>query len=466
MIKAPQSPSIARRLASMYALAAAIVLSIIVIGLYCIEISEINRYQKAEMKNRLALIEHNIAETNSPSSWQHLKNTLREITPQGSDIYIRVDSPDSLYSFEAPFTINPQKIHKHHGFSKIVIHDREFRTLSKIIPASGTRPEIILSIAVDTYLNETEDFLLDLAFGMFLLLGTATIAFLGWKIAKKSLEPVDMLSHYASNLSPQNLSDRLPNTNLPTELSGLVLSFNGALERLEESYNKLATFNSDVAHELRTPLGNLIGQTEVALSRPRSTNELEEVMQSNLEELERLRTIINEMLFLSRADHGELATNLSQISLAQVVRETAEFLEVVFEENNCHLAIEGDMVLNAEQSLLKRAITNLLTNAIQHGSAGTPILVRISCQNHQSIIEVENQGADIPVTDLKNIFNRFYRVSKDRNTSGGNHGLGLAIVKAVANMHGGDVFAHSANGIIKIGFTLPIAKNDIISINY
>jgi len=322
---------------------------------------------------------------------------------------------------------------------------------------SGSRPEIILSIAVETYLNETEDFLLDLAFAAFLLLGTIAIAIIGWKIAKRSLAPVDMLSKHARELSPQNLSARLPNTELPDELAGLVLSFNGALERLEESYNKLSTFNSDVAHELRTPLGNLIGQTEVALSRPRSAAELEEVMQSNLEELERLRTIINEMLFLSRADHGEIATNLKPASLAQIVRETAEFLEVVFEEGSRKLNISGDAPVLAEAALLKRAVTNLLTNAVQHGTPQTDINVEISVRGNEAVLSVQNSGPDIPEHDLNNIFNRFYRVSKERKNSVNNHGLGLAIVRAVANMHGGEVFAQSRNGTITIGFSLPCA---------
>ena len=447
--------SIAKRLAYAYATAAAIVLSIIVIGLYCIEISEINRYQKAEIKNRIALLEHNVAEVKNKSEWLHLERTLRKITPADSDIYIRIHSADPAYNFEAPFSIKPQEINKHHGFSKITIAGREFRILSKIIPAGGSRPEIILSIAVETYLNETEDFLLDLAFAAFLLLGTIAIAIIGWKIAKRSLAPVDMLSKHARELSPQNLSARLPNTELPDELAGLVLSFNGALERLEESYNKLSTFNSDVAHELRTPLGNLIGQTEVALSRPRSAAELEEVMQSNLEELERLRTIINEMLFLSRADHGEIATNLKPASLAQIVRETAEFLEVVFEEGSRKLNISGDAPVLAEAALLKRAVTNLLTNAVQHGTPQTDITVEIFVRGSEAVLSVQNSGPDIPEYDLNNIFNRFYRVSKERKNSVNNHGLGLAIVRAVANMHGGEVFAQSRNGIITIGFSLP-----------
>ena len=178
-------------------------------------------------------------------------------------------------------------------------------------------------------------------------------------------------------------------------------------------------------------------------------------MHSNLEELERLRTIINEMLFLSRADHGEIATNLKSASLAQIITETAEFLEVVFEESGHKLYISGDATALVETNLLKRAMTNLLTNAIQHGSSRSDINVDISTKEQKIIISVTNKGENIPEHELNQIFNRFYRVSKERKNSGSNHGLGLAIVKAIANMHGGEVFAQSQNGNITIGFTLP-----------
>ena len=131
--------SIAKRLAYAYATAAAIVLSIIVIGLYCIEISEINRYQKAEMKNRIALLEHSVSDMNTPQEWQHLKQTLQKLTPPDSDIYIRISSPEPNFNFEAPFKVDASLINKHSGFSKADINGREFRILSRIIPAQGQR---------------------------------------------------------------------------------------------------------------------------------------------------------------------------------------------------------------------------------------------------------------------------------------------------------------------------------------
>ena len=273
---------------------------------------------------------------------------------------------------------------------------------------------------------------------------------------KKALAPADELSFHAYQINSDNLSARLPTKNLPLELEGLVKSFNGALQRLEDSYNRQASFNSDVAHELRTPLGNMIGQTEVALSKPRSNEELCDILSSNLEELERLRFIVNDMLFLSHADQGEIKLNLQKVSLASEAKKTVDFLNVIFEDNNNRLEIMGDAEVYIETSLFKRALSNLLNNAVEHGSKSTPITVKITKENGYAIITVINKGENISPKNLSRIFDRFYRISSDRAGSNNNHGLGLAIVKAIAEIHKGSVFAESNNGIISIGFKIPL----------
>lgn len=460
MMKPIKTNSIARTLATAYAFAAAIVLTIVVFSLYFLENTEMKIYQTAEIKNRFSWIEHSINEIEDLRSWHKFRNRLSEITAEAHGrIYFRIDSANPDFVIEGPFTVNPAHLPKHHGFSRQEIDGRTFRVYSRVLPADNPLPELILSIAVDIEYFEFLDQWIDFVFVIFLIIGITVTVFLGWKIARKSLKPVDKLSEFAASLRPDNLSARLPDDNLPVELSGLVQSFNGALERLEESYIRQAAFNSDVAHELRTPVGNLIGQTEVALSKPRSINELREIMESNLEELERLRTIINDMLFLSRADQGEISLNFQPVNLAEEIRKTADFMEVIFEDNQNRFSVSGEAWVAAEPSLLKRALTNLLNNAVEHGSPATDVTTIISKESGQARIKIiNNTPEDIPATDLPNIFNRFYRVSKERRNSTSNHGLGLAIVKAIVTMHGGLVFASSQNGIVEIGFTLPLQK--------
>ncbi|KAG1082887.1 hypothetical protein G6F40_014959 [Rhizopus arrhizus] len=150
------------------------------------------------------------------------------------------------------------------------------------------------------------------------------MALLGFWVTRVGLRPLNRLSAEARALRPSALSQRLSMAELPVELEDLATSFNGALARLEDAYNQLEAFNADVALEMRTPLTNLIGQTQVALSRRRSSDDLQEVLQSNLEELDRLRAMINDMLFLARADQGEAATGRIHAVLADEVGKTAE----------------------------------------------------------------------------------------------------------------------------------------------
>ncbi len=457
MMKWFRPQSITHRLTLAYAAAAAIILSITVVTLAYLESTEIDIYQTNEIKNRFSLFAYDVRQVHNLEDWNRLRRKYDLIVSEAAGrIFLRSDSADPAYQIHAPFSINPRHIKKHHGFSKQYINGNYFRAYSQLIPADGNRPELILSLAVDAYYYEDLSHWIDVAFDVFLLFSISTIALIGWILARRSLYPVDALSVCASQISSQNLSERLPAANLPSELKGLAESFNGALERLQQSHQRQAAFNSDVAHELRTPVNNLIGQSEVTLSKPRSAAELTDVMASNLEELERLRSIINDMLFLSHADQGEIALKCQKVDLADEVRATADFLEVILEDNHNRLILEGSAGVMAEPNLLKRALTNLLNNAAQHGTPGTDIYVKISRDNNHAVLTVTNHGNDIPPEDLANLFNRFYRVSKTRSNSSANHGLGLSIVKAIISLHNGTVFARSSNGIIEIGFTLPV----------
>jgi two-component system heavy metal sensor histidine kinase CusS len=243
---------------------------------------------------------------------------------------------------------------------------------------------------------------------------------------------------------------------LPPELEQFVDSFNSTLERVEQAYSRLESFNADVAHELRSPLTNLIGQTQVALTRGRSAEHYFEVLQSNLEELERLRSIINDMLFLASADQGSKATKLTSTSLADEVATTLEYLDFILEDAQ----VAGAGQRRCTSADRDRAFAPGVDQSVeQRGAAHRPgqvIEVRIEVEEHQVSIGVANPGAPIASEHLPRLFERFYRVDASRSNSGNNHGLGLAIVKAIALMHGGDVFVRSDRGMNTFGIYLPV----------
>jgi len=285
------------------------------------------------------------------------------------------------------------------------------------------------------------------------------VMLLGYWIAGVGLRPLQRLSNEAQALRPNALAQRLQGSQLPVELSDLASAFNGALDRLEAAYQQLEAFNADVAHELRTPLANLIGGTQVALARPRAAPELRDALQSNLEELERLRSIVNDMLFLARADQGEAAVGLAEVVVAQEVEKTIEFFEFVLDESMTAVQIEGETQVRAtlNVALFRRALSNLLQNAIEHSVPGSRLAVRIARQSDAVWIGVSNPGSTIGAAHLPRLFDRFYRVDASRHDDGihRGHGLGLAIVKAVANMHGGAVSAVSADGVTTVAFSVP-----------
>jgi two-component system heavy metal sensor histidine kinase CusS len=256
------------------------------------------------------------------------------------------------------------------------------------------------------------------------------------------------------------LSQRLVTAQLPAELSDLAQSFNGALDRLEAAYQQLESFNADVTHDLRTPLTNLIGHTQVALSRERSVPQLVEVLQSNLEDMERLRGIVNDMLFLARANQGERPQQLLRTSLAAEVHKAIEFLDFLLEEAQVHVRVQGDAQAPIERSLFCRAVTNLLHNAIRHSPPGSEIVVELAAAEDHARVTVSNPGPAIPAEHLGRLFDRFYRVDASRTNSGESHGLGLAIVKAVAAMHAGNVSATSRGGITTVGFSVLLDAQD------
>ena len=454
--------SIAGRLALMFGVAVTLVSTIAGIALFAFQSEQLRHHKREELGARFQIVERMVKDSIYAYKWPFITAKLQDFTPPDGSLYFIVESPDPRFALRPAALGNAPRKGPRDGFDKTIISGQKYLTLARIVPAAGERPNVRLIIASRSkYVDETET---GLAIGIAVmsLLAIAAVAALGWWIARRSLAPVDRLSEHARLLGAENLAQRLPTETLPAELSGLVLSLNDALDRVEDSYQRLSTFNADVAHELRTPLANMIGGTQVALSRDRPARELEEVLQSNLEELDRMRRIVNDMLFLARADQGEVAANLTVCSLAEETRKSAEFMAPVMEEAGITLEIDGDAQVSIERALFGRAMTNLLDNAVRHGATPGRVAVRIAYEGDAASIGVSNPGPPIDPVHLDRIFDRFYRIDPARFNDGESHGFGLALVQAVARMHGGSVFAHNEPGRICIGFTVSRAGRTAI----
>ncbi|RXZ38641.1 HAMP domain-containing protein [Oxalobacteraceae bacterium CAVE-383] len=461
------SRSIAARLTLMFAVAALIVFFIIGSALYCVIKRELLRHERDGLVTTFNDIQYMMERIGTPERWQRVRSKMDSLTPTDGKVRFWVFSDDPVYSYGKDLVDLHDFDYDQGNIGRVSIRGKEFpmHTLTKIVPAFQDRPTVRLTIGVDTepYFETLNSFVL--AMITVSLAGTLMVVFLGYWIARAGLRPLQHMSLTAQTLSPKTLSDRLEISALPNELSDLATAFNGALDRMQNAYTQLEAFNADVAHELRTPLANLIGETQVALSRERSAPEFQTVLQSNLEELDRLRSIINDMLFLARSDQGEAATGLEQTRIADEVRKTLEFFEFVLDEKAVSAGVAGDTEAGApiETALFRRALTNLLQNAIQHSPEGAHIQVRITQHEDAIAIAVSNPGARIDESHLPRLFDRFYRIDAARHDHHElhGHGLGLAIVKAVAGMHGGSTFASSGEGVTTIGFTvrrIPVIK--------
>jgi two-component system heavy metal sensor histidine kinase CusS len=286
-----------------------------------------------------------------------------------------------------------------------------------------------------------------------------------WHV-RRALQPLEELATQTRAISPQNLSQRLRLVDPADELLPWIEQFNALMQRLERAYAQLEAFNADVAHELRTPLATLIGETEVALSRERSNEALRDTLVSNLEEMQRLSAMVNDMLFLAQADRGAVARRGAPVSLAALAAQVVEFHEAPLEEAGLALRIEGDAALPVDEPLFKRALSNLLGNATRFAEHGSTVVVRISAQpaapgqatepvlEHVQVV-VQNQGQPIAPTQLPRLFDRFFRGDDSRCCpEEQHHGLGLAIVAAIARMHAGRTVAECDAGYTRVGFTL------------
>jgi two-component system heavy metal sensor histidine kinase CusS len=319
----------------------------------------------------------------------------------------------------------------------------------------GREVSFVLSVDLEADQVLLAGYVRGMMLGLPLLL--ALVALGAWAVARTGLAPLKRFDAVASLTTTRNLGQRIDVSGLPRELSALAGGFNTMLDRIDKGVSRLSEFSADLAHEMRTPVATLLGRTQVALSKPRTADELRDVLVSNVDELDRLTRLIADMLFLARADQGEAVLARAEIDLAEEAHRVAEFLSVVAEERDVSVAIKGHARVGADQILVQRVLTNLLTNAIRHANPSSVVSVAVRQEPGAAHVEVSNRGQTIPPEQLDRIFERFVRLDAARTRyEGGGTGLGLAIVKSVVLAHGGSVKVSStAEGLTTFSLHFP-----------
>ncbi len=292
------------------------------------------------------------------------------------------------------------------------------------------------------------------------LFGTLCALLLSLFISRLGLRPLRVLTREVSKITAAQLNARLPYERPPKELSDLIVAFNMALDRIEESFDRLSAFSSDIAHELRTPINNLLVQTEVMLSRTRDTEEYEQLLSSNLEEYQHLSGIVDRLLFIARADNNNINLSKTPLAVMAEIRAVVDFVEAYAEEKHIVIKVTGDdqVQVEADATLLRNAFSNLLTNGVKYIQAHGKIQIDIQRHKNWVTIAITDNGPGIAEQHLPHIFDRFYRVDSDRAKQSGGSGLGLAIVKSIVDLHEGDIEIESEVGRgTTIRVTLPVA---------
>lgn len=282
------------------------------------------------------------------------------------------------------------------------------------------------------------------------------IAALGYVVIRRGLRPLRHMALEATKIHPASLSTRLSSDNAPQELQQLIYSFNDMLERLAEGYQRLTQFSADLAHEIRTPVGALMGHCQVALYQPRSTEEYETLLANNMEELERISRMVENILFLARATDARSVLTITSIDVSAEMTRIQEYFEGLAEEREMTLHSAGEGILYADAILFQRALSNLVANGVRYAHEGTPIVVRAEAHASGMDIHVISQGDPIPPEKLGKLFDRFYRADASRSEGGSSSGLGLSIVQAIMALHQGSVrVVSSAEGETRFTLTFP-----------
>ncbi len=279
-----------------------------------------------------------------------------------------------------------------------------------------------------------------------LVAGLVLSATLGFLIAKAGLKPLSNITRAFRRISADHLSTRVSSIHWPPEVAALAGAFDSMLERLESSFALLTQFSADLAHELRTPINNLRGETEVALGKARTAEEYRGVLESNLEEYERLSRVIENLLFLARTDTRNTAARPVPLNVRDEIDTLIEYFDGLAEERAIVLSVTGNALLNADPVLFRRALTNLLSNCFQYTAPHGRIALTVTTVNGSVEVAVSDTGVGIEKADLEKVLGRFFRSDKARSLHPQGTGLGLAIVKSIMDLHSGSVAIESAPG--------------------
>ncbi|MBJ9425730.1 heavy metal sensor histidine kinase [Acinetobacter seifertii] len=449
--------AISFRIAILFSCSTVIILMIMGLVIHQLVMHHFETQDRTQLEGKIQLVE-NLLEQNYHNS-SELNLYLKDALVGHHDLIVQIERPTGQIIFSSSPTVIKSKTlikSKHGQWLEWKVQNKIYHGLvyKKSFDQNSAIPSAQIIVGIDTsehihFLNDFRRQLLSIG-----VIGTICLMLLGWFAAWRGLRPVQNMAKVAEGISAQHLSERLEVDNTPTELKSLTIAFNDMLDRLETAVGKLSDFSSDLAHEIRTPINNLMTQTQVCLSRSRDITTYQEILFSNLEEFERLARMVSDMLFLAKAEHGLHIANLQEVNLFKEISGLFDFYDAIATEKGMSLKQTGQGYVKGDPSMLRRAFSNLLSNAIKYGKSDSVIKIKCQQNNDQIELTIENESPPLSQEQLTRLFDRFYRTDTSRQRVEEGTGLGLAIAKSILDVHGATIQANYDDGhiIFKIIF--------------
>lgn len=445
-----KAPSLSLRLAAMFALVTALLLGGIVFYLYLSLNKELAFRDDQALRGRIERMERLINGYDDLNALREKPQLYANMLGNTEHFFWVLDSAGKPL-----ITVNPMSlpVPRLQAVSEIKLRNGgntvPYRLAAVSIQKDGRRLTLVAGRVLAAKQRMLASYRLRLLAA--LVAGTLSAFLLGGWVSRRGLAPVRRLARQAATIDSQHLSRRLSGGEQFRELAAMTGAFNQMLSRLERGFTHLSRFSEDLAHEVRTPLNNLMGQTQQTLSQPREREAYQALLVSNQEEFERLSRMVNSMLFLARAEHKS-ALQRRTVDVAKTALQLCEYFEGMAEEHGVTLCPQARGLVLAEPDLLRTALANLVANALRFADKGSAITLNaVACQGGLAIT-VHNQGPRIAHEHLERVFERFFRGDASRSQPGDSGGLGLAIVDSIMRRHQG--WARVENDADGVCFTL------------